>query len=231
MNSAVRVLLADDDQIVLEHLGALLGRDPRVDLVATVTSGAEALSILAKKPVDVALLDVNMPVLDGVSTARILKASFPTITIVMLTAFERESSLAESLELGVRGFLTKDTRFSRLIEQILQAHEGATVLGPRPIQLVTANYLAHKHRQEEFSEFVKAVHNLPDRHRPIFELIAQGFTNKAIARQLGLTENSVRTYASEILTATGCANRCELAFTAAKSGVVQDDSELPQLSI
>ena len=120
MNATIRVLLADDDIIVREGLVGLLDRQDGIDVVAVAENGSEALRECSRQVVDVALLDVDMPVLDGLAAAKEMARLYPSVAVVMLTVFEHEESLAKSLALNVRGFLTKDIpppRATRPIDQ------------------------------------------------------------------------------------------------------------------
>lgn len=136
MSETIRVLLADDDVIVREGLADLLNQQDGIDVVAVAENGSEALRELSKQTVDVALLDVDMPVLDGLATAKEMARLRPSVAVVMLTVFEHEESLARSLALNVRGFLTKDIPSAQLAQLIRQAHDGYLVFGPRPTRIL-----------------------------------------------------------------------------------------------
>ena len=114
MSEPIRVLLADDDVIVREGLAGLLDRQDGIDVVAVSEIGSMALRELSRRAVDVALLDVDMPVLDGLAAAKEMARLYPSVVVVMLTVFEHEESLARSLALNVRGFLTKDIPSAQL---------------------------------------------------------------------------------------------------------------------
>ncbi|MDD7384126.1 MAG: response regulator transcription factor [Actinomycetaceae bacterium] len=216
----IRLLLADDDPLVIRHLGSILNKQEELELVATAGNGAQAIAQASLHTIDVALIDVDMPVLDGLQTAKALASTHPHIAIVMLTAFEHKQSLAAALQRGVRGFLTKDIATKDMVEQIKLAFDGYTVLGPKPTQILTSTYLATQHASTDFAGFVDAVNHLPSRFLPVFEAMTRGLTNKRIAQELGLSEATVRTYASHILQLTNTHNRGELAFTAAKAGMM-----------
>lgn len=215
----IRILLADDDPAVLEHLSNLLNQQDGLSVRVTATNGAEAISEATKHLIDVVLLDVDMPILSGIEAAITIKKMMPSITIVMLTAFEHEHTLADALKVGVQGFLTKDIPAAELADLIKLAHSGQYVFGPRPSAIMMNHYLAEAHHPTELDGFVSAVQSLRPRHRSVFDLLALGLTNKEIARKLHLSESSVRTYASEIYEVTGMKNRGELAVTAAKARI------------
>ncbi|MBR5950552.1 MAG: response regulator transcription factor, partial [Actinomycetaceae bacterium] len=134
--------------------------------------------------------------------------------------FEHESTLAESLAIGIGGFLTKDIPAPELAELIKQAHSGRQVMGPKPVEILTASYIASQHDREEFRDFIDAVEGMSERLVPVYELLLESTTNKIIARKLKLSESTVRNYVSEILEITNCRSRGELAMTATKAGLL-----------
>lgn len=218
MSEDIRVLLADDDQIIRDGLGNLLNLQDGITVVAAVENGRAALRVLAEHRVDVALLDVDMPVLDGISTAKEIGRMYPDIAVVMLTAFEHEDSLAQSLASNVRGFLTKDIPAPELAQLIKQAHSGQRVFGSRPTQILAESYMVSSKNDPTYDDFRQKVEQLPNYLRSVFDLLIQALPNKTIARELGITEATVRSYISEIFTATGFTNRGELTITAVKAG-------------
>ena len=219
MNATIRVLLADDDIIVREGLVGLLDRQDGIDVVAVAENGSEALRECSRQVVDVALLDVDMPVLDGLAAAKEMARLYPSVAVVMLTVFEHEESLAKSLALNVRGFLTKDIPPpAQLAQLIKQAYAGYTVFGPRPTSILADSYLNSGKNDPGYDAFRERVERLPNHLRTTFDLLIQALPNKIIAKRLGLSEATVRSYISEIFTALGYTNRGELTITAIKAG-------------
>lgn len=217
MSENIRILIADDDQIIREGLAKLLELQAGLTVVGAVADGDKALQMLKTHSVDVALLDVDMPVLDGISAAKEIARMYPEITVVMLTAFTHEESLAHSLANKVRGFLTKDIPVSELEQLIKKAHSGHQVFGQRPTQILTESYLTTGHNAE-YDDFRTQVEQLPNYLRSVFNLLIQALPNKIIAQQLGLSETTVRSYISELFVATGYTNRGELTIAAIKAG-------------
>lgn len=214
----IRVLFADDDQIIREGLANLLNHQEGITVVATAEDGAQALDILATQTVDVALIDVDMPVLDGIQTAQRIARRYPDLAVVILTAFEHEESFVRSLEQNVRGFLTKDIPPDRLAEQLKRAHAGERVFGPRPTEMLTSNFLAASSNAPEYRDFRRRVEALPPYLRDVFDLVIEAYPNKTIARRLKLSENTVRTYVSQLFIALDFTSRNQLTITALKAG-------------
>lgn len=218
MSESIRVLLADDDAIIREGLVNLLDRQEGINVVAVAENGGKALHELSKQAVDVALLDVDMPVLDGLETAKAMARLYPSVAVVMLTVFEHEESFAKSLALNVRGFLTKDIPSAQLAQLIRQAHEGYSVFGPRPARILADSYLSSGRNDPKYDGFRERVEQLPNHLRATFGLLIQALPNKTIAKKLGLSETTVRSYISEIFTELGYTNRGELTIDAIKAG-------------
>lgn len=208
----LRILLAEDDVTYREELSGLLESKNGIQSVIAVANGQEALKAATTHLIDMALLDIDMPVLDGVTTARQLKVISPRTTIVILTAFAQEAAFGEALTAGVRGFLTKDLPVSRIFELMLEAHQGTIVMGPRPTEILATAYRNQLETNDH--EFVLAVQSLPARLRDVYRLVVEATPNKEISRQLCLSDLTVRTYVSQILTMTGCVSRSELAVKA-----------------
>ena len=221
MGNEIRILLADDDSIIREGLASLLNHQDGLKVVATAADGAQVFDQLLLHRVDVALLDVDMPVMSGIEAAKRISKEYPAMTIIMLTAFEYEESLGQAIGAGVRGFLTKDILAPELAELIRKAYSGQQVMAPRPTEILTMAYAKTQHNKEEYKDFITAVDALPDRLRPVFHLLLKALANKSIARQTKLTETTIRSYVSEILARTGCATRGELAITAIKAGITE----------
>lgn len=215
----IRVLLADDDQIIRDGLSNLLNAQDGLRIVATAANGAQVFDELAAHRVDVALLDVDMPVMSGIEAARRISREQPGITVIMLTAFEHEESLGQAIGTGVRGFLTKDIPAPELAQLIRKAFNGQHVMAPRPIEILTASYAKTQENLEQYADFIAAIETLPEHLRPTFRLLLKAYTNKNIARQIHLTEATVRSYVSDILAHTGCSTRGQLAITAVKAGI------------
>lgn len=173
MSETIRVLLADDDVIVREGLADLLNQQDGIDVVAVAENGSEALRELSKQTVDVALLDVDMPVLDGLATAKEMARLRPSVAVVMLAVFEHEESLARSLALNVRGFLTKDIPSAQLAQLIRQAHDGYLVFGPRPTRILANSYLSFGKNDPGYDGFRERVEQLPNYLRTTFDLLSR----------------------------------------------------------
>lgn len=215
----IQLALADDDPIVRKHLSRALDTSEGIHVVAAVANGEALLRELRRSAVDIALVDVEMPVLDGISTTRKIKREFPEVTVLILTAFEKENRLEQALAAGASGFLTKDIDLDELPEIIRKAQQGEAVMGARPTSILFKAYRDQAIRREEDIDLVEAVESLDPTKREIFSLLIVGMSNQQIASELGFKESTVRTYSSQIFAATGCESRTKLAVRAIAAGL------------
>ncbi|WP_168709518.1 response regulator transcription factor [Actinomyces procaprae] len=220
----LRVLLAEDNSLVREGYAAMLSDQPGIELVAAVEDGFAALRELDLHRVDVALVDVEMPRMDGIEAARAIATRHPGVVVVMLTAFEDKARLAEALGAGAQGFLTKDMDIEQIIAAVRDAVAGKTVLGPEPLEVAAQSLRQRAAEREANAEFLDRAEALSPRYAEVLNLVARGLTNRQVAARTGHTEATVRTYLSEILQTLNCSSRTELAVKANRLGLVAGDS-------
>ena len=218
VHKPLRVLIADDDQVVREGYARLLSDVPGIEVVATAADGAEALTILSERIVDVALLDVEMPRMDGVAAAREIVRRHGSVVVVMFTAYDDPTRIRQAITYGARGFLTKDVSVALIAQGLEQAAQGMTVLGPRSAAVLFHNRSEHVGGQEDAMLFASAIEVLSERKRAVLRELIKGMSNREIAEHLLIQETTVRSYLTEILTATGCRSRTELAVRLVRSG-------------
>ncbi len=215
----IQLAMADDDSVVRKHLSRALAASGDIDVVATVPDGEALLEVLRTTAVDVVLVDVEMPGLNGIETTKKIKEDFPTIPVLILTAFEKEDRLGQALAAGAAGFLTKDIPPDELPPLIKDALAGKTVMGSRPTNILLNTYRNQAIRREQDKELVTAVESLDSTKREIFSLLIVGLSNQQIATQLGRKESTIRTYASRIFDITKCESRTKLAVRAIAAGL------------
>ena len=212
----IRVLLVDDHAIVRTGLRAYLETEPGMTVVGEAADGAEALArvdALARggEAPDVVLMDMQMPVLDGVETTRRLKAAHPDIDVIAVTSFLEEARIRAALTAGATGYLLKDADASEVADAIRAAMNGEVRLDP-----AAAAALASALRSPRRSQ----VDELTPREREVVELVAAGATNREIGKRLGVAERTARTHVSNVLAKLGLASRTQLAMWAVREGVV-----------
>ena len=235
----IRLGLADDEPLFTMGLAMLLGAQPDMEVVWRAVDGNDALMRNAADPVDVLLLDVQMPGMDGLAATRELMARGITGRVVILTTFDTDGYVMGAIEAGAAGFLLKNTPPQDLITAIRTVHDGDSVISPGPTRrLLTAvrtgqvsstlgnDAGAGRHASEDSVEAVRAaeasqqVAALTQREREILALIALGLTNQEICDREWLSMPTVKTHVSHLLSKTGCRDRVQLVLLALRGGVV-----------
>lgn len=208
-----RIIVVDDDPIVREALTTALGSETDIEVVAVAANGAEAVDVVHARTVDVVLMDVQMPVLDGVAaTSRILALGGGT-RVLLLTTFDDDSFLDGGLAAGASGFLLKTTPPGRIAEAIRTVRTGGEILSPGP-----ANRLGLRARGRGPAATIPDP-DLTDRERRILRLLCRARTNHQIARQMSIADTTVKTHVSSIMRKMGVSNRLEIVVEAHRRGL------------
>jgi DNA-binding NarL/FixJ family response regulator len=203
----VRVLLADDHQLMREGTAALLGADERIEVVGLARDGREALAMSERRRPDVVLLDLNMPNLGGLEACARLRKAEPGPEVLMLTVSEEEPDLYAALRVGAAGYLTKDVPPADLIEAVLAVARGE----PRIAPAMASRMLAELGRSAP-----DPLETLSDREREVLALLAEGLRNREIAERLVISEATVKTHVRHVLEKLRFRNRAEAAAFAAR---------------
>jgi DNA-binding NarL/FixJ family response regulator len=219
--TAVRVLLVDDQMLFRAGLRTLLATRPEVEVVGDAENGQVALELAARTRPDVVLMDLKMPVLDGVATTRKLRVQVPGCRVVALTTFEDDELVFECLRAGALGYLLKDAPVARLVEAILAASRGESVLQPSVASKVLAELsrLASAPAAAPNGRGNNELARLSERELDVLRLIARGASNKEIAAALFLAEGTVKNHVTNILTKLGVDDRTQAALRARELGL------------
>jgi DNA-binding NarL/FixJ family response regulator len=202
VSAAVRVLVVDDQQIVREGLATVLGLLADVSVVGSAGDGAEALELVARRQPDVVLLDLHMPVLDGVATTRRIVAEHPATAVLILTTFAEDDDALEALRAGARGVLTKDAGHEEISRALHQAAAGhMTLAAPLQERLLAAASPAPQPVRVELPDGLTA------READVLGLIGAGFTNREIAARLFVSEATVKTHINHLFAKIGARDR------------------------
>lgn len=212
----VRVLLADDDEGYRRQLSSLLGTVPYIDVVAVAGDGHEALNALEKCQVDVALVDIAMPSMDGVEVTKVITERYPDTKVVILSGLVPEDYMEKVLATETMGFLTKDMGVDDIARGLRAASQGQQVLGPEPTRLLVEGYRRQARFREENADFLEGVRKLPKRQRTVYNMLVLSYQNKEIAKAIGYSEESVRRDQMKIRCQLGCSSRTELLLKAAR---------------
>ncbi len=210
---SVRVLLADDEALVRTGLRLILGTEPGFEVVGEAADGEEALRLVAELSPDVLLLDIRMPVLDGLQTTRRLREAGDATAIVILTTFDTDRNVLDALQSGASGFLLKDAPADRLVTALRAAATGDAVFAPAVARRV-ADQLARRRTPEG----IERLETLTEREREVLGLMAEGLSNAEIAARLVIGEGTVKTHVARILQKVGVRDRLQAVVLAYRAG-------------
>jgi len=213
MIAAVRVLLVDDQALFREALGTLLSVRPEVLVVGEAENGDEAVRRAAELRPEVVLMDLHMPVLDGIAATRRLRAEQPEVRVLALTTFDDDEDVFEALRAGAVGYLLKDVTSQRLVEALLAAARGESVLQPSVAAKVVARF-ATLIDQAAPPRPQPLVVPLSDRELSVLRLLADGRSNREIAAGLFLAEGTVKNHVTNVLAKLGARDRTQAALRA-----------------
>jgi two-component system response regulator DevR len=207
----IRVLIVDDHEMVREGLMAMLQPERDFDVVGQTGSGAAVAELVETTQPDVVLLDARLPDLSGVEVCRRLRHSHPDVSVVILTTYTDPDLVQECLEAGARGYVVKDVERFSLKESIRAVYRGQAVLAPQ-----VAGHVIESARTRQPAGSGRAA--LSGSQVAILRLISRGHSNREIAAEVHLSENTVKTHVQEIFRKLGVRNRVEAAILAGKSG-------------
>jgi DNA-binding NarL/FixJ family response regulator len=213
----IRLVIADDQALVRDGFCSILNREPDIEVVAEAADGAQAVAAVNRTHPDVALLDVRMPVMDGLQAGRRILAASGAPRVLMLTTFDADEYVYEALRGGASGFLLKDVRSGQLVEAVRTVAAGQSLLSPSITRKLIERFIlagpAVPAAARELSE-------LTPREREVLLLIAEGLANAEIAARLFLSEATVKTHVNRLLAKLGLRDRVQAVVLAYESGLI-----------
>ena len=212
--NTIKILIADDHAVVREGTRRILEQEPDLEVVAEAGDGEEAVSLASSLKPDVAIIDIAMPKLDGIEATRQIKALYPTITVLILSAYDDDQFVFSMLEAGAAGYLLKSVRGHELIDAIRAVYAGESVLHPSIARKVLSRFAAisGKPREREPSQV------LSERETEVLRLAARGLSNQDIAEELCLSVRTVQGHLGHIFNKLGVGSRTEAVVRALKEG-------------
>ena len=218
-SAAVRVVVADDHQVVRTGFAELLRTQPDLTVAGTAGDGAEAVRICRERRPDVVLMDVRMPVMDGIEATRQLVGSDPDgPRILILTTFDLDEYVYDALRAGASGFLLKDVTAERLFDAVRVIAAGEALLAPTVTRRLISEFALLRPTPDAPSSAMLAA--LTSRETEVLRLVAEGLSNPEIAARLVVTEETVKTHVSRMLSKLGLRDRTQAVVTAYESGLV-----------
>ena len=218
----IRILLADDHPIVREGLRAVLETQADFEVIAECASGDEALHLTATLQPDMLLLDIEMPIMDGVEATRRLRQQQRTSRIIVFTAFDNDERIIHALQAGADGYLLKGAPRDEIFNAIRITMKGGSLLQP----VIASKLLRHLGQQQRTTPPPRQTHQAPlvevltERELEVLRLLAQGMPNKEIAAQLIISERTAKFHVSSIMGKLGATNRTEAVSLAAQNGLI-----------
>ena len=204
-NEMIRVLLADDQSIVREGLASLLQTKPDIEVIAEAENGKVAVMRSLELKPDVVLMDIRMPIMDGVAAIRTLTEQAPEIKVLVLTTFDDDEYVAQAMAGGAKGYLLKDTPSEELAQAIRSIYKGYTQLGPGLWEKANPATNTAVKTSPEIAE-------LTTREQEVLKLIAKGYSNREIAEELCITERTVKNHVNSILRRLNLRDRTQAAI-------------------
>jgi DNA-binding NarL/FixJ family response regulator/signal transduction histidine kinase len=209
--AVIRVLIADDHGVVRDGLAGVIDAQPDLEVVAAVENGAEAVESCRRMEPDVVLMDLEMPVLDGIDATRAIRKERPGTAVLVLTSFSDARRITAALDVGAAGYLLKDTSAEDVVRGIRAAAEGGAPLDPQAARLLL-----------EARDAPDPLEGISPREREVFALLLDGLPNKLIAQRLGISEKTVKTHLTNIFRQIGVTDRLQAVLWAERQGLRPD---------
>jgi DNA-binding NarL/FixJ family response regulator len=210
----VRIVICDDQDIVRDGLELLLKLEPDIQVVGIASDGSEAVEIAVREKPDLVLMDLKMPVMNGVEATRDLASKCPEIKVLVLTTYGADEWVVDALRAGASGYLLKDAPREQVLEAIRGTVQGKTFLDPSVAGKVLTQITGGAHKPPRL-----VTDKLTGRETEVMILLSKGLTNEEIAAKLFLTEGTVRNYVASIVNKLGVADRTQAAIVGVQHGL------------
>lgn len=219
----IRVLVADDQKILSQGLCTLLSFEDDIDVIGSAGNGQEVLNILENETVDVILMDIRMPVMNGVECTKIVSEKYPEIKILILTTYDDDEYIEQVIKNGASGYMLKDLTAEKLSAAVRDVHQGNTVMH----QEITKKIISGISKSSSKPEQIKLENgeNFSPRELSILKLLAKGLTNSEIASDLFLSEGTVKNYITTLYDKTNIKGRTKLMNYAIQSGLLEENGD------
>lgn len=211
----IAVLIVDDHAVVRQGLRTFLELYDDIEVVGEASNGAEAVEQTRRRPPDVVLMDLVMPEMDGIAATREIHALSPSTKVIALTSFAEDDKVFPAIKAGASGYLLKDVSPPDLVKAIQAAHRGEAHLHPEIAKKLMGEF-ADRDKKPVLGE-------LTGREQEVLHLIARGLSNREIAKELGISEKTVKTHVGNILSKLHLADRTQAAIYAIKKGLAPDE--------
>jgi DNA-binding NarL/FixJ family response regulator len=218
----IRVLIVDDHPVVREGLHAMLSTDRSIEVVGEACDGAEAVTMVAEKEPNVVLMDLRMPSMDGVQAIRRIKDQSSSTAIIVLTMYDNDTYVVDAVQAGASGYLLKDASRELLLHTIRAVNSGATLIKTSLLSgAISSLVQSQKVRQGTAVSSTEDMEQLTPREREVLKLAAVGYSNKDIAKELSITQDTVKKHMQSILGKLHASSRIHAAIQATRAGIIK----------
>ncbi len=217
----IRILIADDHNLFRQMLFHMISDEDDMEVIAEANNGKEAVEFCISEKPDVVVLDINMPVMDGLEAIRLIHKNNHDTKVVILTAIEDDDYIFKFIREGATAYLIKDTTPEEMLMTIRSAHFGESLVQPRVMNKIFKEFCKLSEGKEERShlnEDAEGIANLTDREKEVLALVSKGLNNKEIASSLFISDATVKTHVANLMSKLGMRDRVELVLFALKSG-------------
>jgi DNA-binding NarL/FixJ family response regulator len=212
----IKVLICDDQDLVCEGLHAILSTCPDLDVVGVASDGAQALEMIPQTRPDIVLMDLKMPIMNGIQATQCINDAYPEIKVLVLTTYSEDQWVFDAIRSGAAGYLLKDTPRNAIIQAIKDTVAGKTHVDPQ-----VAGKLFARIAQKSIEPETGRMDELSEREMEVLRLLARGLNNPDIAARLYLSEGTVRNYVSAIFSKLGVSDRTQAALIAIRYGIIE----------
>lgn len=208
-------MIVDDQRLMREGLKTILDLEEDLTVVQLAENGMDALDKIPTAQPDIVLMDIRMPIMDGVQCTKILKEKYPDIKVIILTTFDDDEFIIEALKNGAVGYILKDLSSERLVTAIIDAYNGNSIMQSE----IAAKVLSHIVGKKDSIDYKELNHNLDltERERDVLQLVGKGMSNKEIAGKLYISEGTVKNYISNLYSKLEVEDRSKLTLYAIKN--------------
>jgi len=216
----IKILIVDDQRLMRDGLKTILSLEKDIEVVGTAENGQDALGKISELLPDIVLMDIRMPVMNGVECTGIVKKKFPDIKVLILTTFDDDEYIIDCLKNGAEGYLLKDMPSEKLIDCIRDIYKGNSIMQPE----IAAKVISHIKGAVSSKNNTEITHStldeLTEREKEVLRLVAKGFSNGEIAETLYISEGTVKNYISSIYSKTGINERSKVVLFAIENNFV-----------